>query len=116
MARLHWHKTALTQDCHEQFRRINLHWHDLRHEYASRLIERGVPLSQVRDVLGHASIVTTERYDNQQMERLQVARASWNRASSSGTDAGIRDRVSHFFHNPSAGRDSGTGHYNRGRP
>jgi len=24
-----------------------------------------VPLSQVRDLLGHASIVTTERYDNQ---------------------------------------------------
>jgi integrase len=65
--------TALTQDCHEQFRRINLHWHDLRHEYASRLVERGVPLSQVRDLLGHASIVTTERYDNQQLERLQVA-------------------------------------------
>ena len=43
-----------------------------------------MPLSQVRDLLGHASIVTTERYDNQQMERLQVARASWNRASSSG--------------------------------
>ena len=47
-----------------------------------------MPLSQVRDLLGDASIVTTERYDNQQMERLQVARASWNRASSSGTDAG----------------------------
>jgi hypothetical protein len=26
-----------------------------------------VPLSQVRDLLRHASIVTTERYDNQQM-------------------------------------------------
>jgi integrase len=65
--------TALTSTCHEQFRRINLHWHDLRHEYASRLVEHGVPLSQVRDLLGHASIVTTERYDNQQLERLQVA-------------------------------------------
>ena len=47
------------------FRQIDLRWHDLRHEYASRLVERGVPLSQVRDLLGHASIVTTERYDNQ---------------------------------------------------
>ena len=31
------------------------------------------PSPQIRDVLGHASIVTTERYDNQQLERLQVA-------------------------------------------
>ena len=50
-----------------------LRWHDLRHEYASRLVERGVPLSQVRDLLGHASIVTTERYDNQTAEALMAA-------------------------------------------
>jgi Phage integrase family len=65
--------TALTPACRDEFRRINLHWHDLRHEYASRLVEHGVPLSQVRGLLGHASIVTTERYDNQQLERLQIA-------------------------------------------
>jgi site-specific recombinase XerD len=45
----------------------------LRHEYASRLVERGVPLAQVRDLLGHASITTTERYDNQKLENLQAA-------------------------------------------
>jgi hypothetical protein len=44
-----------------------------RHEYASRLVERGVPLAQVRDLLGHASILTTERYDNQKLEALQAA-------------------------------------------
>ncbi len=63
----------LTADCQQRFREINLHWHDLRHEYASRLVERGVPLAQVRDLLGHASIVTTERYDNQRLEMLQAA-------------------------------------------
>jgi len=47
--------------------------HDLRHEYASRLVERGVPLSQVRDLLGRASIVTTERYDNHTFAALQAA-------------------------------------------
>ena len=67
--------TALTPACQEEFRRINLHWHDLRHEYASRLVEKGVPLAQVRDLLGHASITTTERYDNQKLENLQAAAA-----------------------------------------
>jgi hypothetical protein len=51
----------------------DLRWHDLRHEYASRLVERGVPLSQVRDLLGHASTTTTERYDNQEPEALLAA-------------------------------------------
>ena len=36
-------------------------------------MERGVPLAQVRDLLGHASILTTERYDNQRLEALQAA-------------------------------------------
>jgi hypothetical protein len=65
----------LTPECKAAFRKINLHWHDLRHEYASRLVERGVPLAQVRDLLGHASITMTERYDNQKLENLQAAAA-----------------------------------------
>ena len=65
--------TALMPECRAEFKRINLHWHDLRHEYASRLVEKGVPLAQVRDLLGHASITTTERYDNQKLENLQAA-------------------------------------------
>ncbi len=70
-----WQKSvrALTPDRQEAFRRIGLRWHDLRHEYASRLVERGVALSQVRDLLGHASITTTERYDNQKPEALMAA-------------------------------------------
>jgi integrase len=51
--------TALTPACLAEFRRIDLRWHDLRHEYASRLVEKNVPLAQVRDLLGHASIRTT---------------------------------------------------------
>jgi site-specific recombinase XerD len=64
---------VLTPECTEQFKRIDLHWHDMRHEYASRLVEKGVPLAQVRDFLGHASITTTERYDNQTFAALQAA-------------------------------------------
>ena len=63
----------LTAGSQEALRRIDLRWHDLRHEYASRLAERGVPLSQIRDLLGHHSIVTTERYDTQSPEALLAA-------------------------------------------
>lgn len=36
--------------------------HDLRHAHASHALNRGAPLSLVRDGLGHASIATTGRY------------------------------------------------------
>jgi site-specific recombinase XerD len=40
----------------------NFHWHDLRHTFASRLVERGVDMPTVKGLLGHQSIVTTMRY------------------------------------------------------
>lgn len=39
-----------------------LRWHDLRHTYASLLVMAGVPIRRVQELLGHASIVTTQRY------------------------------------------------------
>ena len=36
-------------------------------------MERGVVLSQVQALLGHASILTTQCYDNQTYEALKVA-------------------------------------------
>jgi integrase len=51
----------------------DVRFHDLRSEYASRLVENGVPLSQVRDLLGHCSIVVTERYDRQTLTALKEA-------------------------------------------
>jgi integrase len=47
--------------------------HDLRSEYASRLVELGVPLRQVRDLLGHCSIIVTERYDRVRLDSLKAA-------------------------------------------
>jgi len=38
--------------------------HDLRHTYASQLVIDGVPLRVVQELLGHASIRTTERYSH----------------------------------------------------
>lgn len=92
-----------TQSCSfrtKHFSRIrrtnNLHWHDLRREYASRLVEKGVPLAQVRDLLGHASILTTERYDNQKLKALQAAVERLEEGKKFDA-ADVPDKVSSFF-------------------
>ena len=38
------------------------HLHDLRHTTASRLVQAGVDLYVVKDIMGHSSIIMTERY------------------------------------------------------
>jgi len=41
---------------------INVHAHSLRHTSASLMLANGANLVQVRDALGHASVLTTSRY------------------------------------------------------
>ncbi len=52
----------LSPESRAAYKKINLHFHDLRREFASRLRESGAPDHDVRDFLGHANITTTSRY------------------------------------------------------
>ena len=40
----------------------NLHPHMFRHSYATELLERGADIRDIRDLLGHESVATTEIY------------------------------------------------------
>jgi len=46
----------------------DLRFHDLRHTFATRLVRRGVDLVIVKELMGHASIVTTQRYLHSQAD------------------------------------------------
>ena len=63
----------------EQIHRIDLRWHDLRHEGACRLLADGVDIRIIQLMLGHASIQQTQRYLNVTDEELRRGlEVSWN--------------------------------------
>jgi integrase len=53
----HWFKPAL-----KEAEISDLKWHDLRHTFASWLVQDGVPLDRVSKLLGHKSLTMTMRY------------------------------------------------------
>lgn len=50
-----------------------LRFHDLRHTFASRLDAKGVGIETIRDLLGHSSVVLTQRYTHSNNQLKQQA-------------------------------------------
>lgn len=72
-----WEK-VLKRACIRHFR-----WHDLRHHFASRLVQQGTPLNTVRDLLGHSSVGMSLRYAHLTPDQRREAVAKLNERSAS---------------------------------
>ena len=51
----------------------NFRFHNLRHDFCSRLVQRGVDLYTVAALAGHKNITTTQRYAHLSPEKLKSA-------------------------------------------
>jgi integrase len=76
----------LTSECRRQLAEINLHFHDLRREAGSRLLDGGVPLSVIQAFLDHANISTSSRYLRVAQHGLHVALKQYEETRARGTN------------------------------
>ncbi len=86
-----WVRHGLTPESREAYRTIDLQFRDLRHEAGSRWLEQGLPLHHVKELLGHASISTTDTYLNASRIHLQESMLEMEQRGKSGTNVAQKD-------------------------
>jgi integrase len=66
-------------------------WHTLRHTFASRLLDRGVDIVTVKELLGHSTVLVTMRYLHPNLEAKVQAVA--NLAADCDNSVTVRPKV-----------------------
>ena len=56
----------------------NIHFHSLRHSFASNLVLEGAPITVVSELMGHSSILVTQIYSHNDLSALRSAIARFN--------------------------------------
>lgn len=64
---------AFKKACRKAGMDEDVHFHSLRHSFASNLVQKGVPLYSVKELLGHSSIQMTEIYSHLKLDDLREA-------------------------------------------
>jgi integrase len=71
-----WHEIDLNLAWYATLRKAGIkgfRFHDMRHTFASRLVQAGVSMKTVAQLLGHSSVVVTERYSHLAPSKLENA-------------------------------------------
>jgi integrase len=92
----------LSPESRALYRQIDLHFHDLRHEAGSRLLEAGWPLHEVQQMLGHASLEQTSTYLNATLRGLHRSMRAFDQARAHSARQGLNPSVTGNSCNPVA--------------
>ncbi|MCL5027975.1 MAG: tyrosine-type recombinase/integrase, partial [Bacteroidetes bacterium] len=71
------HQETISKQFKDAVRKSNLnekiHFHSLRHSFASLLAQKGVSLYIIKELLGHEDLATTQIYSHLQQQNLRDA-------------------------------------------